>query len=53
MTMKKSLVASVIGSSNANPDVSAIEDDLSDREVLAAYTVWIKPLDRAVYQTVW
>ena len=46
--VRSPLVASVIGSSNANPDVCAIEDDLSDREVLAAYTVWIKPLDRAV-----
>ena len=38
------LVASVMGPSNANPDVSAIEDDLSDGEVLAAYTVWIRAI---------
>ena len=42
------LVASVMGSSNTNPDVSAIDDDLSDREVLVTYTVWIKPKDRAI-----
>ena len=46
--VRSQLVASVIGSSNANPDVNAIENDLSDREVLAAYTVWIKPIDRAI-----
>ena len=37
------LLASVMSSSNANPDTSAMENDLSDREVLAAYTVRIKP----------
>jgi len=42
------LVASEMGSGNANPDVGAIKDDFSDREVLAAYTVWIKPIDRAI-----
>ena len=36
------LVASTTGSSNANLDTSVIENDLSDREVLAAYTVRIK-----------
>ena len=36
------LVASTTGSSNANPDTSVIENDLSDKEVLAAYTVRIK-----------
>ena len=36
------LVASTTGSSNANPDTNVIENDLSDREVLAAYTVRIK-----------
>jgi len=46
--VRSPLVASMMGSSNANPDASAIEDDLSDREVLAAYTVWIKPIDKAV-----
>ena len=36
------LVTSTMNSSSANPDTSAIENDLSDREVLAAYTVRIK-----------
>ena len=31
--VRSPLVASMMGSSNANPDASAIEDDLSDREV--------------------
>ena len=46
--VKSPLVASVMGSSNANPDISNIDDDLSDRKVLAAYMVWIKPIDRAI-----
>jgi len=36
------LATSTMDSSSANPDTSAIENDLSDREVLAAYTVRIK-----------
>ena len=36
------LVASTTGSSNANPDTSIIENDLSDRDVLVAYTVRIE-----------
>jgi len=36
------LVTSTMDSSSANPDTSAIENDLSDRKVLAAYTVRIK-----------
>ena len=39
----KPLVASTTGSNNANCDTSTIENDLSDREVLAAYMVRIKP----------
>jgi len=41
-----SLRASTMGSSDANPDTSAIENYLSDREVLAAYTVRLKPIDK-------
>jgi len=33
------LATSTMDSSSANPDTSTIENDLSDREVLAAYTV--------------
>ena len=34
------------GSSDSNPVTSAIEYELSDREVLAAYTVRVKPIDQ-------
>ena len=40
------IVAGTTGSSDSNPDTSAIDHELSDREVLAAYTVRIIPIDQ-------